>query len=177
MVGFTTKFLGCEAPTFVTPTDGGVLYSTDRISVTPQEGARSNLIEVAATSTVTGRSRYVETMADHSATSSKVAAEIKLGSSSLKVGGKYYARARAIYINTGSGNTFTDYCPVISFTYKLGKGDFDGNGQLSVADVTTLVNYIAGVVTLDQEQADVNGDGHVDVADVTALINLILSQK
>lgn len=171
--GFTTKFLDAVAPSFVTPTDGGVLYSTDRIAVTPQEGARSNLIEVAANSSVSGRNRYVETMPDHSAVSAKLAGEIKLGSSAMTDGGTYYARARSIYINTGSGNTFTDYGAVISFTYHFATGDLDGNGVIDVNDVTALVNVILGSGTATN--TDINGDGVTNVEDVAALINLALA--
>ena len=55
------------------------------------------------------------------------------------------------------------------------RGDVNRDGKINVSDVTTLVNMILGVVTMDQEVADVNGDGKVNVSDVTALINLILA--
>lgn len=175
-VGFTTAFLECDAPTFVTPTDGGVLLSTQRVSVLPQQGARTSVIEVAATSTVTGRSRYVETLPDHSFSSAKLAAEIKLASSYLKHGSTYYARARATYINTGSGVTNTDYCPIISFTYKWAPGDLDGNGVLNVNDVTALINVILSTATAPEDITDLTGNGLVNVDDVTALINKILAK-
>ena len=54
-------------------------------------------------------------------------------------------------------------------------GDVNGDGKVNVSDVTTLINMILGVVTMDQAAADVNGDGKVNVSDVTALVNLILS--
>ena len=54
------------------------------------------------------------------------------------------------------------------------KGDVNGDGKVNVTDVTTLVNMILGVVTMDQTRADVTGDGKVNVSDVTALINIIL---
>ena len=53
-------------------------------------------------------------------------------------------------------------------------GDVNGDGKVNVSDVTTLVNMILGVVTMDQTRADVNGDGKVNVSDVTALVNIIL---
>lgn len=51
------------------------------------------------------------------------------------------------------------------------KGDVNGDGTVNVADVTALVNVIAGAQT--STAADINGDGTVNVADVTALVNLI----
>ena len=60
------------------------------------------------------------------------------------------------------------------------KGDVNNDGEISVADVTALVNLI-----LDEEQptgdmlfrADVNDDNEVGVADVTMLVNIILNQN
>ena len=59
------------------------------------------------------------------------------------------------------------------------KGDVNNDGEISVADVTALVNLI-----LIEEQptgdllfrADVNDDSEVGVADVTMLVNMILNQ-
>lgn len=56
-------------------------------------------------------------------------------------------------------------------------GDVNGDGQVKIADVTALINYLlsgeASAINLDA--ADVNGDGQVKIADVTALINYLLS--
>ena len=55
-------------------------------------------------------------------------------------------------------------------------GDPDGNGEISIADVTNLINYLlssdASGINLDA--ADCNGDGKVSISDVTALINYLL---
>ena len=52
-------------------------------------------------------------------------------------------------------------------------GDVNGDGDVNVMDVTTLINMILG--SLDNDEAgDVNGDGDINVLDVTALINIIL---
>ena len=64
---------------------------------------------------------------------------------------------------------------------KLIIGDVNGDGSVSVADVTALVNIIlgkdSGNASASQPQvADVNGDGSVSVADVTALVNIILGR-
>ena len=53
-------------------------------------------------------------------------------------------------------------------------GDVNGDGDVNVSDVSTLINMILGMTEMDQEAADVNGDGRVNVSDVTALINIIL---
>ena len=54
-------------------------------------------------------------------------------------------------------------------------GDVNGDGAVNVSDVTTLVNMILGVVTMDKDAGDVDGNGTVNVSDVTALVNIILS--
>lgn len=55
------------------------------------------------------------------------------------------------------------------------KGDVNGDGNVTIADVTALVNIILGK---DEKNgvADVNGDGPVTIADVTALVNIILGK-
>ena len=60
-------------------------------------------------------------------------------------------------------------------------GDVNNDNQISVADVTALVNIILGRDNAEPHlynhaTADVNGDSTVSVADVTALVNLILGQ-
>lgn len=62
-------------------------------------------------------------------------------------------------------------------------GDVNGDNQVSIADVTALVNIILGKATPDTnpeydfDAADVNGDGGVPtIADVTALVNIILGK-
>lgn len=53
-------------------------------------------------------------------------------------------------------------------------GDVNRDGRVNVSDVSSLINMILGIETMDEESADVNGDGRVNVSDVTALINIIL---
>ena len=54
-------------------------------------------------------------------------------------------------------------------------GDVNGDGEVSVADVTRLIDYILGheEAVISQEAADVNDDGEVSVADVTRIIDII----
>lgn len=60
-------------------------------------------------------------------------------------------------------------------------GDVTGDGAVSIADVTALVNIILkkdnGQISASQQKAaDVNGDGTISIADVTAVVNIILSK-
>lgn len=53
-------------------------------------------------------------------------------------------------------------------------GDVNGDGSVSIADVTTLIDLLlnGGEMT---EQADVDADGQVGIKDVTVLIDLLLA--
>jgi len=56
-------------------------------------------------------------------------------------------------------------------------GDVNGDGEVNVADVNSLISIILGGKVSDDTmaRADVNNDGEVNVADVNTLINLILT--
>ena len=54
------------------------------------------------------------------------------------------------------------------------KGDVNNDGEVSVADVTLLVNYILGLGDIDTSVADINEDNAISVSDVTLLVNIIL---
>ena len=63
------------------------------------------------------------------------------------------------------------------FTYKFVIGDVNGDGQVTIADVTALVNIILGKSEAPASGvADVNTDGSITIADVTALVNIILGK-
>ena len=53
-------------------------------------------------------------------------------------------------------------------------GDLDGDGIISINDVTMVIDLIAHGGAEDIPEADINGDGVVTIADVTALIDMIL---
>ena len=58
-------------------------------------------------------------------------------------------------------------------------GDVNGDGRVTINDVTALVNYLlsldASGIKLDN--ADVNNDGRVSIGDATALINILLTSS
>ena len=66
--------------------------------------------------------------------------------------------------------------------YKLVKtGDVNNDGNVTIADVTALVNIILGKDDVEpykynHDVADVNDDKHITIADVTALVNIILGK-
>ena len=56
-------------------------------------------------------------------------------------------------------------------------GDVDNNGDVSIADVTALIDYLlSGDTTgINLTAADCNRDGSITIGDVTALIDYLLS--
>ena len=61
------------------------------------------------------------------------------------------------------------------------RGDVNLDSEVSVADITSLVNIVltneSPIDAADFPSADLNGDGEVGVADVTSLVNLLLEQE
>lgn len=56
-------------------------------------------------------------------------------------------------------------------------GDVDGDGYITIKDVTMLIDYLLGQTELPIElNADVNQDGTVNIQDTTAIIDLLLGQ-
>ena len=57
------------------------------------------------------------------------------------------------------------------------RGDVNGDGKVSIADVTTLINYLLteDATGINVDAIDCNQDGNESIADVTALINYLLS--
>ena len=86
----------------------------------------------------------------------------------------------------GSGNTFyypNDAMTIGScrayFQINTNLGDVNGDGTISVTDMTMIVDYILGESNDNfiVENADINCDGSISVADVMALVNIILGDN
>ena len=58
-----------------------------------------------------------------------------------------------------------------------GVGDIDGNGTVSIEDITILIDYLlmGDEATYYSASADVNSDGNVNITDVTSLIDQLLA--
>ena len=74
------------------------------------------------------------------------------------------ASLKCMYFSNGADSAFAT-------------GDVNGDGEVNVADVNTLVDIILGGEADDAtiKRADVNGDGEVNLADINALTDIILS--
>ena len=63
----------------------------------------------------------------------------------------------------------------LGYTYERMLGDVNGDGYISISDVTTLIDMLLGTDTGFPVNADVNDDGSVSISDVTALIDILLT--
>ena len=55
------------------------------------------------------------------------------------------------------------------------RGDVNGNGAVTLADVTALVNYLTKNTNINVANADCNGDGQVTTDDIARLVKYVLS--
>ena len=54
-------------------------------------------------------------------------------------------------------------------------GDVNGDGEVSIADITMLVDLVSNLNS--NERSDVNGDGETSIADVTMLVDLVMGNS
>lgn len=89
------------------------------------------------------------------------------------------------FVSRPLGNQLTDIYVTNANKRKLGEfdepeyeqGDTDGDGKITIGDVTQLIDYLlseAGTIS-SQEAADCDGDGKITIGDVTSLIDYLLS--
>ncbi len=82
------------------------------------------------------------------------------------------------FSSTDMPKLYVDYVLLSDGTHcwpTLGNGDVNKDGDITIADVTALVNIILGTY-FDTENADINSDGHITFDDVSALLNIILGK-
>ena len=67
------------------------------------------------------------------------------------------------------------YFTLVGLT-KPGLGDVNGDEEINITDVISLVNHILGKEegNFIIENADINTDGDINISDATALVNVIL---
>ena len=77
----------------------------------------------------------------------------------------YYARIDGGPSSPGYFTDKTAYVP----------GDANGDGHVTIADVTAMISLLMSGSAVDNPAADVNGDGHLTIGDVTALISRLMT--
>lgn len=63
--------------------------------------------------------------------------------------------------------------PVVEYM----RGDVNGDGQVTIADVSALIDILLEGITPSNDNADVNLDGEVSIADVSMLIDYLLGDS
>ena len=157
-----------EGRYFITDTNGNGLYYPDRNSnwiLGTTEGNGSPWIVVTnQNGTITFMSAANQTL---------INAQRGLGASGNTDGSNVDGRKQLGATSGGTDGRFM-YWQVRPAALT---GDVNGDGQVSIADVTALVNIILGKSSdYNEAVADVNGDEHITIADVTALVNIILGK-
>lgn len=112
---------------------------------------------------------------------------ISSGSATIKFQGSYtrdllkYNTSSPRFSCYQSKSTGTQYPQIYrQVKQEISSGDVNKDGDVSIADVTALVNILMGQdaeqVLYDHKAADVDGNGAVEAADVEMLLNMILSK-
>ena len=93
----------------------------------------------------------------------------------LLPGTSYLYRVKSIYVN-GTESLWSGFKEVALMAGEGMKGDVDGNGKVSIDDVTMLIDYLlAGTGDINMTNADIDGNGNISIDDVTSLIDYLLS--
>ena len=101
----------------------------------------------------------------------------------VKAGSKATSNGRLYTVRTATAGAVSHKCEETTFNvtvcaaYTL--GDVNGDGSVSVTDVTMTISHILGRTPdgFNAAAADVNGDGSISVTDVTTIISIILGNK
>lgn len=85
-----------------------------------------------------------------------------------------------LYVPKGTVNTYQNANEWKTFFFisdsetEPSDGDVNGDGEVSIADVTALVTLVMSGSSNDN--SDINGDGETSIADVTTLVNMVMEQ-
>ncbi len=75
------------------------------------------------------------------------------------------------YKNHPYWKQFNTILPISEF---IGPRDPNGDGEVNIGDINTIINIILGGTDNSQGRADVNNDAEVNIADINAVIDAIL---
>ena len=97
----------------------------------------------------------------------------------LTAEGTFLYKVKALYID-GTESDWSNIEEVTLFenTPAFQLGDVNHDGDVNIADVTRLIDYLLDTTTdIFLDCADVKADGDINIADVTALIDLLLNNE
>jgi len=74
-----------------------------------------------------------------------------------------------------NGTTDVRFFSPVNITVGYERGDANGDGHVSIADVSAIIDHLLGgsLDEFQREAADTNTDGEVSIADVSTLIDMI----
>jgi hypothetical protein len=82
----------------------------------------------------------------------------------------YYSNGQAVL-----DSTTPKYTIVFPTEPDFIRGDVNGDNEMNIADVTTLIDYLLNNSTpINMDAADVNEDSEINIADVTSLVDKLL---
>lgn len=88
----------------------------------------------------------------------------------------YYNQNYSQYFSYGEefvAEVYINGIPAIDYG-KDNEYDVNGDGEVNIADINAVIDFILGRPTIDASKADVNHDGEVNIADINAIIDKIL---
>ena len=144
---------------------------------------------IAKWNTIYGESKTTDLLASLTAKIDVLAAEIAQtqadnyastanGGAGWELTGDYSAAVQAIKTYLNQRFVYLDAKFKELAASSTRKGDINGDGEVNVADVTTLVDYILGKnpTNCNESACDINGDNEINVSDVTSLVDIILGK-
>ena len=73
-----------------------------------------------------------------------------------------------------TANVWKKFVNVVGIEESFLPGDVDGDGRITISDVTELIDLLLTGTMAGNPAADVDGDGRVSISDVTELIDYLL---
>ena len=91
----------------------------------------------------------------------------------------YFVGDGSNYVFTFDADNLVFSLSVLELQPSVLLGDVNGDGSISIGDVTALINYLLGGQQpgFIELNADVNQDGKISIADVTGIISILLSKR
>ena len=82
----------------------------------------------------------------------------------------------SICVVSGDLQTATEYIINATVIASILRGDVNGDGDITISDVTTLIDYLltSDDTNVNIQNADVNADSSIGISDVTTLIDMLL---
>lgn len=88
----------------------------------------------------------------------------------------YFVGDGSDYRFTLNADELTFSLEVVEYQPEVMIGDVNGDGRVSINDVTTLIDYLlGGVSSINVDNADANHDNHISIGDVTTIIDMLLA--